>query len=152
MSIVAPRAVASRRRIRLRAGVVRACLLLGLLLGLDGCSVYNRIFRPHYIPDPPMSPAVKARMKAAEKARKAGLKSDKDPATAAVEGTTDVSTPTEEAPATPEAADPPPKSNAKFSKKTGRIKKPKLKYRRYKSRKPRKQKSRDQNGENFFTK
>ena len=131
---------------------LRFVLALALLSGSSGCSVYNRIFRPHYIPDPPMSPAVKARMKAAEKARKAGLKTAASPKDATTtESATDTAPP--DLTVKPEdTAEPLPQSNAKFRRKDGRIKKPRFKHRRYKTRKPRKQKSRDQKGEGFFSK
>ena len=63
---------------------LRAYLLL--LLGLlASCSVYDRIFHPHRLPTPDvMSPAAKARFRAAEKARHKGmvLKSEEAPTSA----------------------------------------------------------------------
>lgn len=44
-------------------------LLLGLL---SSCAVYDRVFHPHRLPTPAMSPTAKAKARAAEKARHKG--------------------------------------------------------------------------------
>ncbi|RYY14785.1 MAG: hypothetical protein EOO36_13700 [Cytophagaceae bacterium] len=65
--------------------VFRFCLPLLLLGLLASCSVYDRVFHPHRLPTPDvMSPAAKARFRAAEKARHKGmvLKSEEAPTSA----------------------------------------------------------------------
>jgi hypothetical protein len=84
--------------------VLRSFAFLLLLATLGSCSVYNRIFHPYRIPNPPASPEYKAKLKA-EKERKKGVaqasKKAKPTGTEA-EASTDNSTPTTEPSATPE--------------------------------------------------
>ena len=58
---------------RLPLLALRLALGSALLLAVDGCKVYDRIFHPHRITDPPMSPELKARLKEQAEAKKRGL-------------------------------------------------------------------------------
>ncbi|WP_151086740.1 hypothetical protein [Hymenobacter baengnokdamensis] len=52
---------------------VRVVFLLPFVLGLlSSCAVYDHIFHPHRLPTPKMNPELKAKVKAAEKARHKG--------------------------------------------------------------------------------
>ncbi|MDJ0366222.1 hypothetical protein QMK33_13770 [Hymenobacter sp. H14-R3] len=66
-------------------------LLLPLWL-LSGCAVYDSVFHPHRLGTPPMTSSTKARIKAAEKARRKGTSLKAAEATSA-DGTTDPGAP-----------------------------------------------------------
>ena len=119
----------------LPAVVVRCVLVLLLLAGLGGCSLYHTVFHPYRLPTPKPSPEFKAQQKAAKARKKnnepAGL--FKKRVSVDQEAATDVSTPTggavPTAVASTETRTLPERSSVRYDKQ-GLMKKPKLMRRR----------------------
>ena len=119
----------------LPAVVVRCVLVLLLLAGLGGCSLYHTVFHPYRLPTPKPSPEFKAQQKAAKARKKnnepAGLFKKRVPVDQ--EAATDVSTPTggavPTAVASTETRTLPERSSVRYDKQ-GLMKKPKLMRRR----------------------
>ena len=113
--------------------IVKALLLCILLVLLNSCTVYDKIFHPYRIPNPKLSAEMKAKMKADKKAKKQAFSRSKKKTTPAPDVmTTDAgAAPTEGAAASTEKASSElaKKSTVKYDKK-GRLKnKVKLKSR-----------------------
>lgn len=102
--------------------ILRSLLLLLLLAAVGSCSVYNRIFHPYRIPNPPPSPEHKAKLKAEKERKKAFSRANakkKEPTPEVVEeGSTDDSAPTTDVTATDAAKPAPPQApKLKYDKK-----------------------------------